>query len=379
MRNLKIYAPGGDNADGGDEGFTDLTQLKGDPIVIDTPADDDPEKTPEEIAAEKAAAKAKAADAKSDDAPKDDDDADGKEPILKIENADDPEEEVSDWTEVGTALGFQVAENTQEALKAGFETYLEKVKSEAQAATAETNIFEKYGEAGVNLFKTVAATGDSIEAILNPLLQFDEVLAWEDEDKVVTYYKQQGLSEERAKALYAKDVENGTVEDLITKIDTNIINGREAKQQEILTNGAKKYDDIISLQNKEAKDQITKASEELSKRTDFLGIKIDQDSMKVIIKRMDAGLYRKAIMSDPKLLADFALSVEFGKKVVKDSGSVAVRKAKGETLENLANLETVKKASGKASANAAPASSGNHFDSWKLPAEGEVKVVSVAE
>ncbi len=378
MRNLKIYALEGDNASGGnDEGFTDLTKLKGDPIVIEeTKDDDDAEKADEEKAAEAQAAADKAKAVEGDKKPEGtDDEPDDKEPVLKIDATDDEPEEVSSWKEVATELGFEVADDTQEALKKGFEEHIEKIKAEAKEATVEANIFEKYGEAGVNLFKTVAVTGSSIEAILNPLLQFDEVLAWEDEEKVVAYYQQQGLSEERAKARYAKDVEDGTVEDLITQIDTNIIKGREAKQEEILVNGAKKYDDIISLQNKDAKDLITKASEELSKRTEFAGIKIDPESIKVVIKRMDAGLYRKAILSDPKLLAEVALHVEFGKKVIKDSSGVAARKAKGETLENLANLETVQKASGKSAKTAAPAASAGYFDSWKLP-EGEVKVVA---
>jgi hypothetical protein len=367
MRNLKIYSPDGDDANGGDDqGFTDLTQLKESPIVIE---EEDVNQNAKE-----------GVDADADTQKKDDADSDKEEdadePILRLDVTDDEPEEVSSWKEVAMDLGFEVEDDSQEALKEGFERHIEKIKAEAQTATVETNIVEKYGEAGLNLFKAVAATGDSIEALLNPLFQFDQVLAWDDEEKIVAYYEQRGFSKEKAEARYAKDVEEDKVEDLILEIDNNIITHRELKQEEILANGAKKYDDIISLQNKDARDFINKASDELSKRTEFAGIKIDPESMKTVIKRMDAGLYRKAILSDPKLLVDFALNVEFGQKVIKDSSGVAARKAKGETLENLANLDTVQKAaSGKGSKSAAPAASASYFDSWKLP-EGDVKVVA---
>lgn len=269
-------------------------------------------KTPEEIEAARIAEEEKAKAPILD--------ADGN-PIVKNEfTADDIEgddgtptegDDEASWKDVGSLVGLELDDDSQEAFLEADKKRIENIKKEAIAEHLIKT--QKMNPEAVRLVEAFnsGATELGIYKVEEPYRDF---LALSAEDKIKQTLLSINHTEEHAQRIIDEHIENGTLDDEAERIDANVKGLMLGKVNEY-------FDGLKSTAVQQRQQNLDKIAQEnklvesaIMAREDFVGLKLSDDVKKKIITRWNNGTYRQAFESDPNAVVDFILERELGKK-----------------------------------------------------------------
>lgn len=291
--------------------------------------------------------------------------------LTKLDDKGNEVESETSWNDLAEASGFKIEvkegeEATFETFKASQDKYIAEKIAVVESKSFDKFLDEKFPtpEAQMVIKALAADPKMTIQDILNPLKDFDEVLAKSDEallrDKMENIEK---LSNDEIDEEIERLVSEGRL-GLEAKKIRNIVSGnREAAAQNHLSTKAAAYDAAlnrrIELEKKEV-ETLLKIADDTGK---FAGGKVTDDIKKDIKTKIASGHYKKLFASDPQAAYQAILQMELGAQVEKR----LLGKGKSEGIKSVTSTllnKTIPTRPGASASRSGPKEPGEEIDSF---------------
>lgn len=319
-------------------------------------------KTAEAIVAEKKAADDAAA--KKVEEGSDDDDT-----VLKVaEVPGDESDEESNWKTVGTALGFEVPEDNFEAFKKAQDDHIAAQVVEAKSAGLDAEIEElSKADPKVKEVLSFVKNGGKIDDYVNPMREYDELLALSDEALISAKLKLNKWDDDKIKEYVAGLKENGTLENASYSLRKDLETGKERTMNNLLANQQK----LAETQAKTSADAKIKEDKQildaLGKITEYQGKKVTPEAVTAMAKKWSSGYYRQRFANDPDFVVRNILSHELAEQTVAAAKKAGFKEGLHKNQETLHNTPKNSQETGTRSTKQAEVKAGEgDFSSWSV-------------
>jgi len=290
---------------------------------------------------------------KTDDKPKEGEKPAEEEDVFQIpaSESDELEEELK-WVDLAKESGFEIKEDTFEAYKEAQKSYIELQKQEALKTYQDVD-FKKHIETLPPESQLLiiglksGLTQDQIEA---PFKQIAFYKGLEDADLVAEDLKLKGFEDDVINNKIEKLTEDGKLEieakELRTILDINENNLLTQKLNEV-----KELEQNITLAHQtKMKEEAAIIVQQLDTVEKFMEAPLSKNNKKFVAEKLLAGAYNDA-MRDPKVIAQFALFVEFGEKGIANLKNKMYEKGRDEKVNKLHNIPPVIKSGSHSGSN----------------------------
>lgn len=323
-------------------------------------------KTAEQIASDKKVADDAARASKS----KDGEDVDDDDTVLKVMDVPTDEgNEESNWKTVGKELGFEVPEDTFEAFKKAEAEFWASKQTQDDASRLDAEI-ESLDDPEAKELLSFVKNGGKLRDFINPMKEYDELLALGDEALVRQYLTLNKWDEKKIDERIAGLKENGTLETEAYPLRKSLENGKETKKNELFTSQQK----LSETQNKSKADAKIKEDNQiiaaLSKVKEFQGKKVTPEVTAALTKKWNTGFYRERFAKDPDFVANVILNYELSEQVKQAAVAKAHKEGLHKNQDKLHNIVKNTEEMGSRSTKAVGQSGGEgDFSSWKTELE----------
>lgn len=297
---------------------------------------------------------------------KKDDSTDGDEPVFEIKpvaESEKPEQE-STWKDLGVDLGLDMKDDSYESFRAAYD---EKLKQ--QPVADEEKVFnsriEKLDPEAKNLFEFLQ-NGGKLQDYINPIRQYDELLALSDEAIVTKSLELQKWDKDAIEKKLQLLKEEG-------KLDTEAYGLRKsvetAKTQRVSALEKQQADSSAAERTRESakrnKEDVT-IIESLNKVEKFMGGKLSKESRDVVAKRWQSGYYRQKFAEDPDFVINAILSYELKEQMLETTSKKSFDKGLHKNQDKLHNTKSLNSSeAGSRSAKEIKVEGEGHFSGWR--------------
>lgn len=275
-------------------------------------------------------------------------------------------EEESNWITLAkeTGLGELKTDSFEEYNK----LYQDKLKAEREAGKAEaakqeaTELLSKHGPLAVDLFKYLSVEGNTLETYLDPLKQYNEIIAMGDEDIVRLEFESRRYEKEVIDQKIETLKQEGKLKDTAYDFRKVVEGLRDKKQASVLAEGAAKFDQAKQTLSDQRKQEDSQVREALSRLKQFYGGNVTQEMRDELYKKWESGEFRRRMASDPDAVVRFMMSEEYGEKAVKTIRKMAEQGGRqGFRNKEVHNIQLP----GGGSKGAKPVEHVDEWDAWK--------------